>query len=84
MRIGIMGAGAIGCNVGGMLARVGHDITFIDQWPAHIEKMRTDGLTLSGAWPDYLVPAGSFMALHLYEAQSITEPFDAARRPCGT
>ena len=40
MRIGIMGAGAIGCNVGGMLARAGHDITFIDQWPEHVEKMK--------------------------------------------
>src|SRR5688572_32366563 len=75
MRIGIMGAGAIGCNVGGMLARAGHDITFIDQWPAHVEKMKADGLKLSGTWPDYVVPV---KALHLYEAQSIQEPFDAA------
>ena len=78
MRIGIMGAGAIGCNVGGMLARAGHDITFIDQWPAHVEAMRTTGLKLSGTWPDYLVPPESFTALHLYEAQRITQPFDAA------
>jgi 2-dehydropantoate 2-reductase len=75
MRIGIMGAGAIGCNVGGMLARAGHDITLIDQWPAHVEKIKADGLTLSGTWPDYVVPV---KALHLYEAQSIQEPFDAA------
>ncbi|MGE3909257.1 MAG: ketopantoate reductase family protein [Chloroflexota bacterium] len=78
MRIGIMGAGAIGCNVGGMLARAGHDITFIDQWPAHVEAMRTSGLKLSGTWPDYIVPPESFKALHLYEAQSIQDPFDAA------
>jgi 2-dehydropantoate 2-reductase len=75
MRIGIMGAGAIGCNVGGMLARAGHDITFIDQWPAHVDKMKADGLKLSGTWPDYVVPV---KALHLYEAQGIQEPFDAA------
>jgi 2-dehydropantoate 2-reductase len=75
VRIGIMGAGAIGCNVGGMLARAGHDITFIDQWPAHVEKMKADGLKLGGSWPDYVVPV---KALHLYEAQSIQEPFDAA------
>lgn len=78
MRIGIMGAGAIGCNVGGMLARAGHDITFIDQWPAHVEAMKTSGLKLSGTWPDHDVPASAFTALHLYEAQSITEPFEAA------
>ena len=45
MRIGIMGAGAIGCNVGGMLTRAGHDVTFIDQWPAHVEAM--NGVTLT-------------------------------------
>jgi 2-dehydropantoate 2-reductase len=75
MRIGIMGAGAIGCNVGGMLTRAGHDVTFIDQWPAHVEAMKANGLKLSGTWPDYVVPV---KALHLYEAQSIQEPFDAA------
>jgi 2-dehydropantoate 2-reductase len=75
MRIGIMGAGAIGCNVGGMLARAGHDVTLVDQWPAHVEKIKADGLTLSGTWPDYVVPV---KALHLYEAQLIDEPFDAA------
>lgn len=74
MRIGIMGAGAIGCNVGGMLARAGHDITFIDQWPAHVDAMNANGLKLSGTWPDYVVPV---KALHLHEAQLIDEPFDA-------
>ena len=36
-RIGIMGAGAIGSVVGGMLTRAGHDVTLIDQWPAHVD-----------------------------------------------
>jgi 2-dehydropantoate 2-reductase len=75
MRIGIMGAGAIGCNVGGMLARAGHDITLIDQWPAHVDKINADGLKLSGTWPDYVVPV---KALHLHQAQLIDKPFDAA------
>ena len=47
-RIGIMGAGAIGCVVGGMLTRAGHDVTLIDQWPAHVEAMKANGLRLSG------------------------------------
>ena len=33
MRLGIVGAGAIGCVVGGLLTKAGHDVTFIDQWP---------------------------------------------------
>lgn len=74
MRIGIMGAGAIGSIVGGLLTRAGHDITLIDQWPAHVETMRTQGLRLSGTCGDHLIPV---KALHLYEAQSIQEPFEA-------
>ena len=73
-RIGIMGAGAIGSVVGGMLTKAGHDVTLIDQWPAHVEKMKADGLRLSGTCGDHVVPV---KALHLYEAQGIREPFDA-------
>ena len=43
MRIGIIGAGAIGSVVGGLLTRAGHDVTLIDQWPEHVEAMRTRG-----------------------------------------
>ena len=39
MRIGIIGAGAIGSVVGGLLAKVGRDVTLIDQWPEHVEAM---------------------------------------------
>ena len=74
MRIGIIGAGAIGSVVGGMLTRAGHDVTLIDQWPEHVEKMRKEGLRLSGTCGDHVVRV---KALHIYEAQSIAEPFDA-------
>ena len=47
MRIGIIGAGAIGCVVGGMLTKAGRDVTLIDQWPEHVETMRRQGLRLS-------------------------------------
>ncbi|PYN52855.1 MAG: hypothetical protein DMD94_20925, partial [Candidatus Rokuibacteriota bacterium] len=72
-RIGIIGAGAIGSVVGGMLTKAGHDVTLIDQWPQHVETMRSKGLRLSGTCGDHIVPV---KALHIYEAQSITEPFD--------
>src|ERR1700752_96370 len=74
MRIGIVGAGAIGCVVGGMLTRAGHDITLIDQWPEHIETMRRDGLKLSGTIGEHVV---AVKALHLHELQRNTTPFDA-------
>src|SRR5882724_11858551 len=74
MRIGIIGAGAIGSVVGGMLTKAGHDVTLIDQWPEHIETMRKNGLRLSGTCGDHTIPV---KALHIYEAQAISEPFDA-------
>jgi len=74
-RIGIVGAGAIGSIVGGLLTKAGHDATLIDQWPDHVEAMRHHGLRLSGTCGEHLIPV---RAVHLHEAQGIREPFDAA------
>jgi 2-dehydropantoate 2-reductase len=74
-RILIFGAGAIGSVVGGLLTKAGHDVTLVDQWPAHVEAMKTAGLRLSGTCGEHLVPV---RALHLCEAQAIAEPFAAA------
>ena len=72
-RIGIMGSGAIGSVVGGLLTQAGHDVTLIDQWPAHVDAMKADGLRLSGTCGDHVIKV---RALHLFEAQAIEEPFD--------
>jgi 2-dehydropantoate 2-reductase len=45
MKIAVMGAGAVGCYYGGMLARAGHEVTLIGR-PAHVDAMRRDGLLL--------------------------------------
>jgi 2-dehydropantoate 2-reductase len=55
-RIAVLGAGAIGSVVGGILTRAGHDVTLIDQWPEHIEAMKARGLRLSGTIGDFTVP----------------------------
>jgi len=73
-RIGIVGAGAIGCVVGGLLTKAGHDVTLIDQWPEHIEAMKRHGLRLSGTCGEHTIPV---KALHIHEVQSLREPFDA-------
>jgi 2-dehydropantoate 2-reductase len=44
-KIAVMGAGAVGCYYGAMLARAGHRVTMIGR-PAHVEAMRTNGLVL--------------------------------------
>lgn len=45
MKIAVMGAGAVGCYYGGMLARAGHTVTLIGR-AAHVEAVRRDGLLL--------------------------------------
>lgn len=45
MKVAVMGAGAVGCYFGGMLARAGHDVTFIAR-PQHVEAIRRDGLRM--------------------------------------
>lgn len=74
MRIGIVGAGAIGSVVGGLLTKAGHDVTLIDQWPEHVETMKKHGLRLSGTCGEHTVPVKAF---HIHEAQAIAEPFEA-------
>ncbi len=74
-RIGIIGAGAIGSVVGGMLTKAGHDVTLIDQWPEHVEAMKARGLRLSGTCGDHVIRV---KALHIHEAQRIDVPLDAA------
>ena len=75
MRIGIIGAGAIGSVVGGLLTKAGHDVTMADQWPEHVEQMRKHGLRLSGTCGDHVIPVN---AIHIHEMQRIAEPFEAA------
>jgi 2-dehydropantoate 2-reductase len=45
MKIAVMGAGAVGCYYGGMLAHAGHDVTLIGR-AKHVDAVRRDGLLL--------------------------------------
>lgn len=72
-RIAIMGAGAIGATIAGYLIREGYDITVIDQWAAHIEAMKQNGLALTDLKETFTVP---IKALHLHEVSALTDPFD--------
>lgn len=50
-----MGAGAVGCYFGGMLARAGHHVTLIAR-PAHVEAVRARGLRMETRTFDAHVP----------------------------
>jgi 2-dehydropantoate 2-reductase len=45
LKVAVMGAGAVGCYFGGMLARAGHDVVLIAR-AQHVETMRRDGLRM--------------------------------------
>ena len=72
-RIAIMGSGANGSAIGADLVRAGLDVKLIDQWPAHVEAMRANGITVE--MPDETIHA-DVDAYHLCDIATFTEPFD--------
>jgi 2-dehydropantoate 2-reductase len=47
IRVAVLGAGAVGCYYGGMLARAGHAVTLVGR-PAHVEAFKAKGLRFEG------------------------------------
>jgi len=78
-RIAIVGTGAVGGYVGAHLAKAGHDVVFIDFWPANVEAMRANGLHVTHLKdvPEFTVPA---RALHITDVQDLVReaPIDIA------
>lgn len=55
LKVAVMGAGAVGCYYGGMLARAGHQVTLIAR-PQHVEAIAASGLRLQTTTFDEHVP----------------------------
>jgi len=55
IRVAVLGAGAVGCFFGGMLARAGHEVTLIGR-PMHVDAFRAKGLRFEGLKFDEHVP----------------------------
>lgn len=73
LRIAVVGTGAVGASVAADLVRAGLDVRLIDQWPAHVEAMRADGLTVDTLGD---VQVTQVRAHHLCEVAELREPFD--------
>ena len=58
LSVAVMGAGAVGCYYGGMLARAGHRVTLIGR-PAHVQAMVRHGLRLQTQTFDDTVPVAA-------------------------
>jgi 2-dehydropantoate 2-reductase len=72
-KIAIVGTGANGASIGADLALAGEDVVFVEQWPAHVEAMRSDGITVDMPERSITVPV---RALHLCEVATLRETFD--------
>jgi 2-dehydropantoate 2-reductase len=48
MRVCVIGAGGMGSTFGGLLARAGHDVTFVDTWAENVAAINAHGLRLDG------------------------------------
>jgi len=72
-RIAVLGAGANGASIGADLTRAGLDVTLIEQWPAHVEAMRANGVRI--ILPDEVqqVPV---RVIHLCEVATLNEQFN--------
>lgn len=59
MRICVLGAGALGSALGGTLAEAGHEVTLLTRNRAHVEAIRSRGLTLRTEGADRVVRLGA-------------------------
>ena len=53
MRVGVIGAGAVGGAIAALLARAGHDVE-VTARGEHLEAIRQGGIRLSGGWGSYI------------------------------
>lgn len=60
LRVAVVGAGAIGGTVGAYLLRAGHDVTFVDVVPEHVQAIRQDGLRIEGPIDTFTVRAPAY------------------------
>jgi len=72
-KIAVLGTGAIGSSVGADLTNAGHDVVLIDQWPAHVEAMKANGLRVVISDGDLHTPVRAY---HLCEVCTLNQQFD--------
>ena len=61
LKVAVLGAGAMGCLFGGLLAEKGLNVMLIDVWKEHVDKINKNGLKMDGHGGDRFikVPATS-------------------------
>lgn len=64
MKICVLGAGALGCAIGGSLAEAGADVTLVNRSRAHVQAIERDGLVLQDASGEAVVRAHAAVDCH--------------------
>jgi 2-dehydropantoate 2-reductase len=75
----ILGAGAVGSYVGGMLSAAGEDVILVDAWTGHIDALRADGLVVDT--PEEVITTRP-RALHICDAQQLVHQSPAVAFLC--
>jgi 2-dehydropantoate 2-reductase len=73
LKIAVLGTGANGSCIAASLIDASRDVTLIDQWPAHVEAMRANGLTITMPDREQHVKV---RALHLSDVCTFNQTFD--------
>jgi 2-dehydropantoate 2-reductase len=72
-RIAVVGTGANGASIAADLTEAGEDVVLIEQWPAHVEAMRANGLIINMPERTLSVPVRAF---HLCDVATLRQKFD--------
>ncbi len=72
-KIAVLGAGANGASIGADLTKAGLDVVLIDQWPEHVQAMRTRGLRIEMPQETLQLPVRAY---NLCDVCTFTERFD--------
>jgi 2-dehydropantoate 2-reductase len=55
LKVAVLGAGAMGCLFGGLLAEKGLNVSLIDVWKEHVEAINKNGLKMDGHGGDRFI-----------------------------
>lgn len=71
MKTAVVGAGAMGMLFGSRLAAAGHEVTMIDVVPAVLEELGTNGISITDAEGEHVIPVKACRGEELKEEQDL-------------
>ena len=78
-KVAVLGAGAMGCLFGGLMAEKGLDVVLIDVWKDHVDAINKNGLKMDGHGGDRYIKIKATTCL-LYTSPSPRDS-DSSRMP---